>query len=242
MNSKSLLLPVLVVITLLSGCFGNDADTQSSSQCDARYQAASGDANVTYRGFRDAWEAEYGNWTDSDDDCFNDEVELALGTDPLDPQSFPTSPIMDSGVTTTVIAGNTGISVATPLRTFNNGGAFNHPIELSEDHNGFVLEMVWTPNGQGNTDQLDLWVRDAASGTIPPEDASDVYAPAQPIAQVSGSSPLRLVLTPDIMEVGKEYSMLIRAASPAGVAYEQEVQLYVHEFIGAELDPEFSVL
>lgn len=140
------------------------------------------------------------------------------------------------------IAGDVQVSVATPLRTVNNGGSFSAPLAVNETHTGFVVELVWEAASPA-AEELSVWVREAGAGGIPPSDPAALLVAPEPLARVSGASPLRVPLPASAFPGAGEYEILVRAAAePAGVALDQPFTLHVTTFDALPFDETFSAI
>lgn len=145
---------------------------------------------------------------------------------------------------TEVVEGDIAVSAATPARSFNNGGTFAAPITPKAAITGFVIELTWTASAPVNQ-KLDLWVRLASAGAVPPADPTElVTGPAAPIAKVTGASPLRVALPAEAFTEKEDYSVIVRAASDAqvGAAANQPFELHITTFKDVAFDPEYTHL
>jgi len=139
-------------------------------------------------------------------------------------------------ITTTLFQGSVSVGLGTPAMSFNQGGAFRTDLERTANTTGYVIELVWSPEYPTN-EELALWVRDAAAGVV--TEPGSFTDPVPPVASVEGTGPLRLVVPIEDLE-DKPYSVLVRATSGPGVAYEQTFDLHITQFEGLPLDPEHS--
>lgn len=143
------------------------------------------------------------------------------------------------GPRTEELTGDIAASVATPIRSFNNGGTFALPLPRHANDTGYVLEVVWESTAPMN-DNLDVWLRDAASGT--PTDPQSVVAGPGPIATATGASPLRLTIAASDFPDDADYNILLRAAGPAGAAANQPFTIHLTTFRDVPYDAEYSAL
>lgn len=127
-----------------------------------------------------------------------------------------------------ILEGSIQLSLATPLVSFNYGGEYSALLPSKvENTTGYVIVLVWDAAGP-TSESLDLWVRDAADGTVPPEDPTRPLADP-PLATAKGESPLFLELAAEEVPDDVEFSVLVRANSeqPVGVAHEQPFTLVI---------------
>lgn len=139
-------------------------------------------------------------------------------------------------------SGSTGNAIATPAISVNNGGAYEFEVDrTSANITGYVLELTWEA-GSPASENLDLWIRETGNFAIDPTNPELVNnaLDSQPHMKATGASPLRLTFTPDELDPEAEYSMLVRAASPAGASLDQSFTLNVAVFDGIEFDPEHA--
>ena len=141
------------------------------------------------------------------------------------------------------IPGDIVLSLATPVRTINNGGEFLTVISLKDNTTGFVLELEWTA-ATPTAEQLSMWVRPAGSGSVGvPPDPAALTGTEGPLAQVDGASPLRLALPADMFPEPGDYDVVIRAsAQPVGAAVDQPFTIYATQFEGLPFDDAYSAL
>lgn len=144
-----------------------------------------------------------------------------------------------TGIVTDDLDGMIEAAVATPAVSFNSGGTFSFPIQPGGNVTGFVLELVWDAAAPTN-EELDLWVRVTGAGQIPP-DPQHVPAPG-PIAKATGPSVLRLALPADAFPDDSQYDVIVRAASPGGLAMQQPFTLHVTTFQDVPFDDAYSAV
>lgn len=166
--------------------------------------------------------------------------------EPAEPGSVE-EPANTSRVDTALTEGEVGLSLATPASSFNlnpptAGGPFQVELDRASTATGYLLELVWEAATPASED-LDLWVRDASEGSIPPEDPTEPLA-APPVATATGSSALTLVIQESDLEEGTTYNIIVRAPSEmgAGVAIQQPFELYVSTFLDQPVDEDFSAV
>lgn len=148
---------------------------------------------------------------------------------------------------TEVLEGEAAIAVATPAASLNfnpptASGPFQFPLERPDNATGYVLELTWdatTPLSEA----MDLWVRRADTGNIPPMDPTNP-APEPPAATATGTSPLSLTVAEDDLDEDLDYEILVRAPSEMGVgaALLQPFELHVTTFIDQPVDEGYSAL
>lgn len=150
--------------------------------------------------------------------------------------SAPTGPDVEA------FEGDVLLSVATPARTVNNGGAFI-PAVLETDANttGYVLELEWTAASPAS-EELSLWVRPEGTGAVSPDNAANLADNPPPTARADGPSPLRLALPIADLSEAESFDVVVRAAGQAGAAAQQTVTLHVTTFRDVAFDPDFSAL
>ncbi|MGB0653428.1 MAG: hypothetical protein ACPGQL_09540 [Thermoplasmatota archaeon] len=145
-------------------------------------------------------------------------------------------------IETTNVTGNLMITAATPVRSFNYQGDFTIPFTVAENTTGFVFELVWEPTQTATSGDLALWVQPTNAGTVPPADPMDLVDRPAPILQVSGGSPLRATLAAaDFPETG-DWEIVLRAAEPVNVTYDQDYALSITEFTDVAFDAEYTTL
>ena len=135
--------------------------------------------------------------------------------------------------------GTSGNAISTPLFSITNGGTYEFPLTRNGTNvSGYVLELTWDPIGP-ESDSLDLWIRATGDYAIPPSDPMTLVN-SQPTLKATGGSPLRLAFTPDALQPEIAYSILVRAATPAGVSLEQPFALQVAVFDGLAFDEAYA--
>lgn len=147
-----------------------------------------------------------------------------------------------NAISTEVVDGDIQVSVATPARTVNYGGAFSTAFTLTEATNGVVLELEWAAATPAS-EQLSVWVRPAGAGVVDPTDPQGLASTSEPLAQADGASPLRLALPASAFPELGDYDIVVRAAAaPAGVAANQPFSLHMSFFQGLPFDETYSHL
>lgn len=150
-------------------------------------------------------------------------------------------------IDTETLEGEVAFSVATPAVSFNfnpgtAGGPFQFELDRPSNATGYVIEVTWEPATPAS-ENLDVWVRDASEGNIPPSDPTNPV-PAGPVASATGSSPLKLAIAEEDLEEDPTYNVLVRAPSDmgAGVAVNQPFTLHLTTFEDRAFDPEYSAV
>lgn len=160
--------------------------------------------------------------------CLGPDGDVDTGDPPVDDPAPPvTEPVLLKHESMLEVA------IATPVLSLNNGAEGTYAIPLPggsarTNVTGYVLELVWEPMAP-NADQLDLWIRAAGAGTIPPEDPTQPI-PEEPSHRVTGASPLRLEVPIEEIPDDREYEIIVRAPGPAGVVTQQPFTLDVATF------------
>ncbi len=140
------------------------------------------------------------------------------------------------------LSGDINIATATPAISVNNGGAYQFPLDRSDANaTGWVLELEWDAV-DARSQSLDLWIREICDCTIPASEPTETGQVPDPVAKATGPSVLRLTATPDLFEDDKDYEILVRAASPAGVSQAQPFTLHLSRASGVDFDSEYSAL
>ncbi len=163
--------------------------------------------------------------------CLDDDADEA-GADDLE------AGVLDGYIQTDASTGLLTATVATPIRTLNQGGEYNFPFTVADNTTGLVFELEWD-SVDTSTGSLSMWIEEADAGAI--NEANLVDRP-EPILKVSGGSPLRATLAFEDFPAPGAYEVLIRAAEPIGAAYEQPFSYYVTTFTEVDFDPEFTAL
>lgn len=150
-------------------------------------------------------------------------------------------------IDTEALEGAVAFSAATPAVSFNfnppmAGGPFLFELERPSAATGYVIEVTWEPTTPAS-ENLDVWVRDANEGNIPPSDPTDPL-PASPVATATGSSPLQLAIAEEDLEEDTPYNVIVRAPSDmgAGVAVNQPFTLHLSTFEDRPFNPDYSAV
>lgn len=164
-----------------------------------------------------------------------------------DIQAANATPNGTGTIDTETIEGEVQVSAATPVVSFNFNsptaeGPFQTSLERPSNATGHVLEVTWdaaTPASES----MDLWVRQAGEGNIPPSDPADP-PPAEPAATATGESPLKLAVADEDLEEDTDYDIIVRAPSDmgAGVAVDQAFTLHISTFQDVDFDPDYSAV
>lgn len=154
----------------------------------------------------------------------------------------PDAALAPGAPSTEEIDGDILLSIATPVRTINNGGAFVNLFEVEENTTGFVFEVEWSAATPAS-EQLSVWVRPSGVGNVPPQDPTDLVMTSPPLGKVDGASPLRLAMPFDAFGETGEYEIVVRAsAQPVGAAAQQPFTLHLTTFTDIPFDDAFSAL
>lgn len=166
----------------------------------------------------------------------------AVTDDGVDAESVDAGVKDAEAIATDVLDGVVSVGAATPVASLNFGGTFSFPFDVSDNLTGVVLELEWSAETPAS-ENLDLWVREAGAGSIPPSDPSD-FPPPAPLAKATGPSVLRLALTADDLGELSAVDLIVRAPSDmgSGVAFEQPFTLHVTTFEDVAFDSEYSAL
>lgn len=163
------------------------------------------------------------------------DIETAATSDVIDPALATPA--------TEMFEGSIQVSVATPARTVNSGGAFSTVVELDDNVTGYVFDLEWSAATPAS-ESLSMWVRPAGVGSIDvPPDPALVTGTQPPLAQVDGASPLRIALAADAFPEPGEYEIVVRAsAEPIGVAANQPFMLHLTTFRDMPFDDAYTAL
>ncbi|HLE98170.1 MAG TPA: hypothetical protein VI997_12430 [Candidatus Thermoplasmatota archaeon] len=148
-----------------------------------------------------------------------EQVEPAK-VDPIEPP--PVDPIDNAtgpAFTVETIEGRVPLSVGTPVASASPTGneEFVKTTVAPPNHTGIVVELSWT--AKAGSESLQLTVEDFAKD--PALDA--------PLGSADGTSPLKVVLTPEQFAGGK-LRMRVFASSKGSVAQDQPFTMYVSMF------------
>lgn len=86
---KGWMVAAIMVSVALAGCTDAGSQGTDSVDCDERYAVTF--PGYTHEGYKQDFESEGRAWFDEDGDCFHDDDEVELGTDPNDPDDYPTT-------------------------------------------------------------------------------------------------------------------------------------------------------
>ncbi len=84
---RSAVAALVVVCVALAGCTEAGPTSDSEVDCNERYAIVF--PGYTYEGYKKNFEEGGRAWFDEDGDCFHDEDEQELGTDPMDASDYP---------------------------------------------------------------------------------------------------------------------------------------------------------
>lgn len=177
--------------------------------------------------------------------CIGGEDAEPTDSDQLE-QANTTAPT-NGTVSTEVTEGEVFLSAATPAVSFNSNpgtaeGPFEVPLERPSGATGHVIEATWEPATPAS-ESLDVWVRDANTGNIPPQDPTSPL-PEPPVATATGSSPLKLAIAEDDLDEDTEYTILVRAPSemPVGATVDQPFTLHVTTFEDTTFNSDYTAV
>ena len=167
---------------------------------------------------------------------------VEMPADDVDTSSADASSAASGLPVTDTLEGSILISAATPVRTLNYGGEYSAPVTVAPNATGYVVELEWDAAGPAS-ETLSLWIRIAGQGSLPPDDPMDLVNLPEPVAKVSGPSPLRIALPVDDAFAPGDYEVLVRADdAPVGAALEQPFTLHVTAFEDIPFDDAFTML